>query len=129
MNTPVTFQVDCTDTGPAYEQTNVREFKGTDPANGTVTQDLAGDPFTYTPNQNFTGTDSFQVRSFDEFGFGIDTGTVTITVRPRGGGGGGGGGGNGGGAAAVPPQPAAARPPRSSGPPARTPSSAPPGGT
>ena len=58
-----------------------KEFEGTDPANGTVTQNLAGDPFTYTPNQGFTGTDSFEVRSFDEFGFRIDRGTVTITVR------------------------------------------------
>ena len=90
-NTPVTFQVDCTDTGPAYERTRVREFKRTDPANGTVTQEFAGDPFTYTPNPNFSGTDSFRVGSFDEFGFGTDTGTVRILVRLRGGGGGGGG--------------------------------------
>jgi Tol biopolymer transport system component len=79
-NTPVTITVTCTDTGPAYEQTDVREFKETDPANGTVTQDLAGDPFVYTPNQGFTGTDSFQVSSFDGLGFGTDRGTVTINV-------------------------------------------------
>jgi dipeptidyl aminopeptidase/acylaminoacyl peptidase len=81
-NTPVTFQVDCTDTGPAYEQSNVRESKLTDPAHGTLTQASAGDPFTYTPNQGFTGKDSFVVRSFDEFGFSGDTGTVTIDVQP-----------------------------------------------
>ena len=79
-NTPVTFTVACTDTGPAYEQTDVLEFSGTDPANGTLTQDQAGQPFTYTPNAGFTGTDSFEVRSFDGLGFGIDRGTVTITV-------------------------------------------------
>ncbi|HZN90602.1 MAG TPA: Ig-like domain-containing protein [Thermoleophilaceae bacterium] len=90
VDTPVTFRVDCTDTGPAYERTRVREFKRTDPANGTVAQELAGDPFTYTPNQNFSGTDTFQVSSFDEFGFGTDTSTVRIIVRLRGGGGGGG---------------------------------------
>jgi Ca2+-binding RTX toxin-like protein len=80
-NTPVTITVTCTDTGPAYEQTNVLEFKETDPANGTVTQELAGDPFVYTPNQGFTGTDSFEISSFDGLGFGTDRGTVTINVR------------------------------------------------
>jgi hypothetical protein len=82
VNTPVTITVTCTDTGPAYEQTDVREFKETDPANGTVTQQFAGDPFVYTPKAGFTGTDSFQISSFDELGFGIDRGTVTITVNP-----------------------------------------------
>ena len=81
VNRPVTFQVECTDTGPAYEQSEVREFNGTSPTRGTLTQNLAGDPFTYTPNQGFTGTDSFQVRSFDALGFGTDVGTVTINVR------------------------------------------------
>jgi Tol biopolymer transport system component len=86
-NTPVTITVVCTDTGPAYEQTDVREFVTTQPTNGTTTQEQAGDPITYTPNTGFTGTDSFAVRSFDELGFGTDTGTVTITVRPGQGGG------------------------------------------
>jgi Bacterial Ig domain/WD40-like Beta Propeller Repeat len=80
-NIPVTFQAVCTDTGPAYEQTDVLEFNDTSPTNGTLTQELAGDPFTYTPNQGFVGTDSFQVKSFDAFGFGSDTGTVTLRVQ------------------------------------------------
>ena len=80
-NVPVTFQAVCTDTGPAYEQTDVLEFNDTNPTNGTLTQDLAGDPFTYTPNQGFVGTDSFQVKSFDALGFGSDTGTVTLKVE------------------------------------------------
>jgi hypothetical protein len=80
-NTPITFQVTCNDTGPAYEQTDVREFSTTSPVNGTLTQEFAGDPFTYTPNQGFVGTDAFQVRSFDGLGFGSDTGTVTINVQ------------------------------------------------
>ena len=83
VNRPVTFQVECTDTGPAYEQSEVREFNGTSPTRGTLTQNLAGDPFTYTPNQGFTGTDSFEVRSFDAFGFGTDVGTLTINVYPK----------------------------------------------
>jgi Ca2+-binding RTX toxin-like protein len=87
-NQRVTFEVECTDTGPAYERTAVREFNTSEPTRGTLTQELAGDPFTYTPNQGFTGTDSFQVRSFDELGFGTDLGTVTINVRQPGGPGG-----------------------------------------
>ena len=83
VDTPVTITATCTDTGPAYEQTEVREFKKTDPANGTVTQNLAGDPFVYTPKQGFTGTDSFIISSFDGLGFGGDDGTVTITVSPK----------------------------------------------
>ena len=81
-NTPVPITVTCTDTGPAYEQTDVREFKETDPAHGTVTQEFAGDPFVYTPNAGFIGTDSFEISSFDGLGFGTDRGTVTITVAP-----------------------------------------------
>lgn len=81
LNVPVTFTITCTDTGPAYERTEVRESKRTDPANGSLTQQFAGDPFTYTPNPGFTGTDTFDVRSFDEFGFGDDFGRVTITVE------------------------------------------------
>jgi Ca2+-binding RTX toxin-like protein len=87
-NQRITFEVECRDTGPAYERTEVREFNTSEPANGTLTQELAGDPFTYTPNQGFTGSDSFQVRSFDELGFGTDLGTVTINVREPGGPGG-----------------------------------------
>ena len=80
---PVTFSTECLDTGPEYEQTEVREYAGTQPAHGTLEQELAGDPFTYTPNQGFSGTDQFEVRSFDELGFGVDTGLVTITVKPQ----------------------------------------------
>lgn len=87
-NQRITFEVECRDTGPAYERTEVREFNTSEPANGTLTQELAGDPFTYTPNQGFTGSDSFQVRSFDELGFGTDLGTITINVRQPGGPGG-----------------------------------------
>src|SRR5437763_6020891 len=93
VNTPETITVACSDTGPAYEQSDVREFNRTAPSHGTVKQELAGDPFVYTPNAGFVGTDSFKVDSFDDFGFGAGTGTVTITVRAATGGGGGGGGG------------------------------------
>jgi Tol biopolymer transport system component len=88
-NTAVTFQVTCTDTGPAYERTDVRETFDTTPASGTLTQDLVGEPFTYTPAANFTGSVSFLVRGIDDFSFGTDTGTITINVRAPGAGPGG----------------------------------------
>jgi Tol biopolymer transport system component len=87
---PVSIPVACNDTGPEYERTNVREFITEDPQNGTADQDLAGDPVTYTPNAGFVGVDTFEIGSFDEFGFGSDRGTVVVTVTepPPGGGGG-----------------------------------------
>lgn len=78
---PVTFPVECVDTGPEYEKTEVFEFAQTQPTRGTLTQELAGDPFTYTPDPGFSGTDQFEVSSFDELGFGTDTGVVTINVK------------------------------------------------
>lgn len=78
---PVTFTVECSDTGPEYELSDVREYADTQPAQGTLTQEFAGDPFTYAPNPGFTGTDQFEVNSFDQLGFGTERGTVTITVR------------------------------------------------
>jgi dipeptidyl aminopeptidase/acylaminoacyl peptidase len=94
VNTPVTIEVACTDTGPAYERSEVRDFAKTEPNHGTLEQEFAGEPFVYTPPAGFTGTDNFVVGSFDEFGFASSTSTVTITVRvPEKHGGGGGGGG------------------------------------
>ncbi len=79
----MTFTVACTDTGPAYEQSEVKEYADTQPSSGTLSEHFAGDPFTYTPASGFKGTDSFDVNSFDGLGFGSDRGTVTITVVPR----------------------------------------------
>jgi dipeptidyl aminopeptidase/acylaminoacyl peptidase len=81
VNTPVTITVTCNDTGPAYEQSDVKEFKSVEPNHGTIQQEFAGEPFVYTPDKDFSGTDSFVVGSFDEFGFGSESGTVTISVR------------------------------------------------
>jgi Tol biopolymer transport system component len=90
-NTAVTFTVECTDTGPAYERSDVREFADTQPASGTLTQTGgAGASFTYTPATGFTGTVTFLVNSFDALGFGTDKATVAINVQAPGGGGGGG---------------------------------------
>lgn len=77
---PITIPVECEDTGPEYERSNVREFVAEEPQNGTTEQEQAGDPVTYTPNPGFTGTDEFEIRSFDEFGFGTDRGVVTVRV-------------------------------------------------
>lgn len=76
----VSIPVACNDTGPEYERSNVREFITEQPQNGTTDQDLAGDPVIYTPNANFVGVDTFEIGSFDEFGFGSDRGTVVVTV-------------------------------------------------
>ena len=78
---PVSIPVACNDTGPEYERSNVREFITEQPQNGTTDQDLAGDPVIYTPNANFVGVDTFEIGSFDEFGFGSDRGTVVVTVN------------------------------------------------
>jgi Tol biopolymer transport system component len=99
-DTPVTIQLECTDTGPEYERTDPSGFvtNGGAPQNGSVSDDSpATNPSTvrYTPNAGFSGTDRIGYSSFDAFGFGTDNGTVTITVTPRGGETGGGGAGPG----------------------------------
>jgi len=80
-----TIPVQCNDTGPQYERTDVKEFIADQPQNGTADQNLAGDPITYTPNANFVGTDFIGIQSFDDFGFGSDKGVVAVTVTaPKG---------------------------------------------
>jgi Tol biopolymer transport system component len=77
----MTIPVQCNDTGPEYERSDVKEFISTQPQNGVATQDLAGDPITYKPNANFVGTDFIEIQSFDAFGFGSDKGVITVTVK------------------------------------------------
>lgn len=50
------------------------------PTHGTLTQ-LGGGRIRYTPNRDFSGTDSFTYRVVDEHGAWA-TGTVTVTVTP-----------------------------------------------
>src|SRR5207237_6067509 len=50
------------------------------PANGTLTVNADGS-FTYTPNLNFNGTDSFKYQAKDAAGALSDSATVTITVN------------------------------------------------
>ena len=54
--------------------------KDSDPAHGTVTVNSDGS-YTYTPEANYHGTDSFKVLVSDGHG-GSDIATVTITVNP-----------------------------------------------
>jgi Tol biopolymer transport system component len=93
-NTPITIQLECTDTGPQYERTDPNGFVANDgaPTHGTTSDDAPlANPSTvkYTPNAGFTGTDKIVFTSFDTFGFGTDKGAVTINVRTPDGGGGG----------------------------------------
>jgi dipeptidyl aminopeptidase/acylaminoacyl peptidase len=82
VNTPVEIPIQCADTGPRYEQTDVRAFVDGNPTNGTVTNEVLDLPasITYTPNNRFIGTDSFVIRSFDQVAFGDRAGTVTVNV-------------------------------------------------
>jgi VCBS repeat-containing protein len=51
------------------------------PANGTVTFNQADGTFTFTPNDDFEGTDSFTIRTTDSQGEFVDQ-VVTATVNP-----------------------------------------------
>ena len=105
-NTPVSIQLACPDTGPAYERSAVRLNVIDEPASGSIPDDV-GPPTaagterrTYTPRAGFTGTDRFTYNGFDEFGF-APAATVTIRVTAPGAGGGAGPGGGPGAGAAV----------------------------
>ncbi len=76
----MTIPVQCNDTGPQYERSDVKEFIAGQPQNGSAKQELAGEPITYTPNANFVGTDFIEIQSFDDFGFGSDKGVIAVTV-------------------------------------------------
>jgi hypothetical protein len=76
----MTIPVQCNDTGPQYERSDVKEFISGQPQNGTATQEFAGEPIIYTPNPNLVGTDFIEIQSFDDFGFGSDKGVITVTV-------------------------------------------------
>ncbi len=85
-NTPITIQLECTDTGPLYERTDPNGFVANDgaPLHGTTSDDAPlANPSTvnYTPNAGFKGSDRITFTSFDDFGFGTDKGTITIHVR------------------------------------------------
>jgi hypothetical protein len=76
LNTPVNGNVLSNDTDPENDPLTVAV--ATQPANGSVTL-YANGPFTYTPNTNFGGPDSFTYTVTDSHG-NTSTATVTITV-------------------------------------------------
>jgi Tol biopolymer transport system component len=83
-NQPLTIAVQCFDSGPFYERTQVRESISQNPTNGTVSDIVQGDQepstFVYTPNAGFSGTDTLKLNSFDQIaGFG-ESKTITIQV-------------------------------------------------
>jgi VCBS repeat-containing protein len=75
-NTPVSGVVKATDP----DSPTLTFSKASDPAHGTVTVNPDG-TWTYIPNPDYLGNDSFTVTVSDGSG-GTDTGTVDITVTP-----------------------------------------------
>ncbi|MEP5566377.1 MAG: retention module-containing protein, partial [Halioglobus sp.] len=79
VNTPVSGNVLPNDSDPDNDPLTVTG--NTQPTNGTVTVNPDGS-FTYTPNENFDGSDSFEYTITDGEG-GSDTATVNITVTDQ----------------------------------------------
>ena len=77
-DTPITGNVLTNDTDPDGDP--LTASLGTPPANGTVVVQPNGD-FTYTPDPDFNGTDTFTYVATDPNG-GTTTETVTVTVDP-----------------------------------------------
>ncbi|WP_133149012.1 Ig-like domain-containing protein, partial [Vibrio lentus] len=75
-DTPVSGSLSATD----EDNDSLAFTKGTDPSNGTVTVDEDGN-WTYTPDKNYNGSDSFTVIVSDGNG-GTDTITVGVGVLP-----------------------------------------------
>ncbi|WP_159739168.1 Ig-like domain-containing protein, partial [Vibrio atypicus] len=75
-DTPVSGKLDATD----VDGDDLTFVKGNDPQNGSVTVDADGN-WTYTPNDDYNGSDSFTVVVSDGQG-GTDTITVNIGVTP-----------------------------------------------
>jgi VCBS repeat-containing protein len=75
---PVTFAVLGNDIDPDGDTLLVGDF--TNPTNGTLILNVADDSFTYTPNNDFLGFDSFTYSVVDPGGLASNTVTVNITV-------------------------------------------------
>jgi large repetitive protein len=87
-NTPVTIDVLANDTDPDNDELSI--LSASEPQNGTVELLFNGfenrtTSLTYTPDEGFTGTDTFTYSMTDSDGFnegdGGDTATVTVTVQ------------------------------------------------
>jgi hypothetical protein len=81
---PVTVPLNCVDTGPQYEQTDVIELLKNLPApvNGTTSPVTQGAPatFVYTPNPGFLGSEVLKFTGFDAHNFAAG-GDKTITIQ------------------------------------------------
>jgi gliding motility-associated-like protein len=77
--TPVTIRV--LDNDNSLPGTKV--IKASEPTNGTVTLNADG-TFVYTPNPNFSGTDTFTYKLVNKDGLESDPITVTVQVKPVG---------------------------------------------
>ncbi|WP_010245951.1 Ig-like domain-containing protein, partial [Acetivibrio cellulolyticus] len=80
VTTPEDTEVSGIVVGTDVDGDTLTYTKATDPANGTVTVAADG-KWTYTPNKDYNGTDSFTVEVSDGKG-GTAISTVTITVTP-----------------------------------------------
>ena len=74
-NVPLTGALSATDPSGSA----VTFAMGAGPKSGTVSGFTAAGQFVYTPNKNFTGSDSFSVTATDAGGHAA-TGTISITV-------------------------------------------------
>uniref|UniRef100_UPI0030EF7DA0 retention module-containing protein n=1 Tax=uncultured Gilvimarinus sp. TaxID=1689143 RepID=UPI0030EF7DA0 len=77
-DTPLAGQVDASDVDLGDTLTYALDIP---PANGSVTLDPDTGAFTYTPNENYNGPDSFNVIVTDNSGA-TDTATVQLSVTP-----------------------------------------------
>jgi hypothetical protein len=78
VNTPVSNTVATNDSDPDNTPAELTYTKLTDPTNGSVTFNSNG-TYTYTPNANFTGNDSYTYRVCDPSNA-CDVATVSIAV-------------------------------------------------
>ena len=79
---PVEIEVADNDLGN-IDPTSVTIPTGSEPANGTFSIDATTGDITYTPNDGFSGTDSFTYQICDDSGpANCDTATVSVTVTP-----------------------------------------------
>ncbi len=76
FETPITIVVTGNDLDPNGDDFTITDY--TQPQNGTVSENEDG-TLTYTPNDDFCGTDTFTYTITDEFG-NTDTATVTVDV-------------------------------------------------
>ena len=80
FETPVTINVVSNDTDVESTTTCISNI-ATQPSNGTVAISANGTDIVYTPNDGFSGTDTFVYTACDDDG-GTDTATVTVVVDP-----------------------------------------------